>query len=299
MNYLAILSLLFSFTGSGTGQHIFKIWGGTPVAHNSIDTPVLTTFAAPREINTHVAVIICPGGSYYHSFSISQEGYDVAKWFQAKGINAFVLKYRVGFYGYHHPAMIEDLQRSIQFVKENAKIWDVDTTKVGLIGFSAGGHLVASGGTLFKEDYLYPLGIRPKVSLRPNFVVTVYPVISMQDSIAHKWSRKNLLGPNYTKEQADKMSLEKQVSKDDPPMMIVVAKDDPVVDWRNGYYFYKSLQKAGVSSELYINDKGGHGFGIDTKKGGVSALWNVECLKWLHQVGILSGYLTIVNDTGN
>jgi acetyl esterase/lipase len=299
MNFLTFMAVFLSVAGGNNAQHVYKIWGGTPVAHNSIDAPSLTTFVTAKDNNTHVAVIICPGGSYYHSLSIFQEGYDVARWFQSKGINAFVLRYRVGFFGYHHPAMIEDLQRSIQFVKENAGDWDIDTNKIGLIGFSAGGHLAASGGTLFKEDYLIPLGVKPKVSLRPNFVVTVYPVISMQDSIAHKWSRKNLLGPNYTKAQIDKMSLERQVSKDDPPMMVVVTKDDPVVDWRNGYYFYKSLQNAGVISELYLNEKGGHGFGIDPRKGGNAALWNIECLKWLHQVGILSGYLSKANDTGN
>jgi acetyl esterase/lipase len=299
MNLLAFIIVFLLFVGGENTQHVVKIWGGTQVFHKSIEAPSLTTFPALKEKNTHVAVIICPGGSYYHSFGIFQEGYDVARWFQRKGINAFVLRYRVGFFGYHHPAMIEDLQRSIQFVKENAGSWDVDTSKVGLIGFSAGGHLAAAGGTMFKEDYLIPLGVKPKVSLRPSFVVTVYPVISMQDSIAHKRSRKNLLGPNFTKEQIDKMSLEKQVAKDDPPMMVVVAKDDPVVDWRNGYYFYKSLQNAGVDSKLYLSEKGGHGFGIDPKKGGKAALWNIECLEWLNQVGILSGYISKANDTGN
>jgi acetyl esterase/lipase len=116
----------------------------------------------------------------------------------------------------------------------------------------------------------------------------------MQDSIAHKWSRKNLLGPNFTKEQIDKMSLENQVRMEDPPMMIVVAKDDPVVDWRNSYYFYKSLQNAGVKSKLLLNETGGHGFGIDSKKGGQAAHWNVECLKWLHDLGILTDYISSV-----
>jgi acetyl esterase/lipase len=291
MNFFTALIFCLSIISGTHAEHVLKIWGGTIIAHNSIETPSLTTFAADEKSNTHVGVIICPGGSYFH-LAISQEGYDVARWFQSKGINAFVLRYRVGFFGYHHPAMIEDLQRSIQFVKENANNWGIDTSKVGLIGFSAGGHLVATGGTMFKEDFLIPLGVKPKVSLRPNFVVTVYPVISMQDSIAHRWSRRNLLGRNFTQEQIDKMSLEKQVRHDDPPMMIVVAKDDPVVDWRNGYYFYKSLQNAGVSSKLVLNEKGGHGFGIDPKKGGNAALWNIECIKWLHQVGILTDYIS-------
>lgn len=293
MNLLTYIILFLSNISGNDAQFVYKIWGGTYIAQHSIEVPRLTAFAVNNDHNTHVAVIICPGGSYYH-LAINQEGYDVAKWFQSRGINAFVLHYRVGFFGYHHPAMIEDLQRSIQFIKENANNWDIDTSKVGLIGFSAGGHLVATGGTMFKEDFLSPLGVMPKVSLRPNFVVTVYPVISMQDSITHKRSRKNLLGPNFTKEQINKMSLENQVSHEDPPMMIVVAKDDPVVDWHNSYYFYKSLQNAGVNSKLLLNEKGGHGFGIDSKKGGQAALWNVECLKWLHDLGILTDYISSV-----
>ncbi|HPT21391.1 MAG TPA: alpha/beta hydrolase [Bacteroidales bacterium] len=276
---------------SADAQHVYKIWEGTQVTYQKLDNPDLTAFTNTTPENTHVAVIICPGGSYHH-LGVNTEGYDVANWFQSRGINAFVLRYRVGFFGYHHPAMIEDLQRSIQFIKENAAKWDIDTSKVGLIGFSAGGHLVASGGTLYNENFLLPLGIIPRVSLRPNFVVPVYPVISMQDSIAHKRSRKNLLGPHFTKELMDEMSLERQVRHGDPPMMIVVAKDDPVVDWRNSYYFYRSLKDAGVACKLLLNEKGGHGFGIDPKKGGKAALWNVECIKWLHEIGVLSDYIT-------
>jgi len=293
MKFFYSLIICLSVIYVSNAQQVYKIWKGTPLMYQKIDSPDLTAFANTGTRNTHVAVIICPGGSYHHLGYIS-EGYDVAKWFQERGINAFVLRYRVGLWGYHHPAMIEDLQRSIQFVKENAKTWDVDTSKVGLIGFSAGGHLVASGGTLFNENFLSPIGITTKVSLRPSFVVPVYPVISMQDSIAHKRSRKNLLGPHFTKEQMDEMSLENHVVHGGPPMMIVVAKDDPVVDWRNGYYFYKSLKKAGVNCKILLNEKGGHGFGINTKKGGQAALWNVECIKWLHEIGVLSDYITSI-----
>jgi len=176
----------------------------------------------------------------------------------------------------------------VRFLLPIESKWDIDTSKVGLIGFSAGGHLVAMAGTMFHENYLTGLGIKTGVGLRPNFVVPVYPVISMQDSLAHKRSRENLLGKRFTKEQMDKMSLETQVRGDDPPMMIVVAKDDPVVDWLNSFYFYKSLQAVGVKSKLLLNEKGGHGFDIDPEKGGQAALWNFECIKWLREIGILS-----------
>jgi acetyl esterase/lipase len=123
MNLFIYMTLSLSIISSGNDPHTFKIWGGTPLARNSIEIPSLTTFPAKDKNNSHVAVIICPGGSYYH-LALNQEGYNVARWFQSRGINAFVLKYRVGFFGYHHPAMIEDLQRSIQYVKENARNWD-------------------------------------------------------------------------------------------------------------------------------------------------------------------------------
>jgi acetyl esterase/lipase len=290
MKFLSIIVFCISVVSLCNAQPVHKLWTGTNIAQHGFETPSLTEFTVPKEHNSGVAVIICPGGSYYHTLGINLEGYEVAKWFQDRGINAFVLRYRVGFWGYHHPAMIEDLQRSIQYVKENAGNWNIDTSKVGLIGFSAGGHLAATGGTMYAEDFLLPLGLSPTVSLRPSFVVTVYPVISMQDSLAHKRSRKNLLGSDYTKEQMDKMSLENQVTVDDPPMMIVVAKDDPVVNWHNSLNFYSSLQTAGVNCKLYLNETGGHGFGIDTKKGGQAALWNFECVKWLHELGVLSDY---------
>ena len=291
MKFLLSVIFCISIISGSKAQQAFKIWEGIQIPYNSLVTPDLTTFEANSAQNTHAAVIICPGGSYHH-LGMKNEGFKVAKWFQSQGINAFVLRYRVGFWGFHHPAMIQDLQRSIQFVKENAQKWNIDTTKVGLIGFSAGGHLVGTAGTLFRENYLTPLGIHTKVSLRPNFVVAVYPVISMQDSLAHKRSRENLLGKNFTKEQMNKMSLEKQVNHNDPPMMIVVAKDDPVVNWRNSFYFYKSLQTAGIESKLLLNEKGGHGFGIDPEKGGQAALWNIECIKWLHEIGVLSNNIS-------
>ena len=287
MKFIFSIFLCILLISQAWAQETIKIWEGIRIPYNRLVTPDLTIFEANRVSNTHVSVIICPGGSYHH-LGMKNEGFRVAQWFQSKGINAFVLRYRVGFWGYHHPAMIQDLQRSIQLVKENAGKWELDTSKVGLIGFSAGGHLVATAGTMFNENYLTSLGIDTKVSLRPNFVVPVYPVISMQDSLAHKRSRENLLGKNFTKEQMDKMSLEMQVRSDDPPMMIVVAKDDPVVDWRNSFYFYKSLQAAGVKSKLLLNEKGGHGFNIDQEKGGRAALWNIECMKWLREIGVLS-----------
>lgn len=286
---LSLTFMAFSIFFNSNAQNTYKIWDGT--SYEKQISSSITAYTADKSKNTRVAVIICPGGSYHH-LGMKHEGYDVAQWFQQEGINAFVLKYRVSLWGYHSPAMIEDLQRSIQFIKENAALWNIDTTRIGLIGFSAGGHLAASGGTLFKHNFIESMVKSPENDFKPSFIIPIYPVISMQDSIAHKRSRKNLLGKNYTQEQANQMSLEMQVAPDDPPMMVVVAKNDPVVDWRNGYYFYERLQEKGVKSKLILTETGGHGFGIDPKKGGQAALWNKECIKWLHEIGILNNNIS-------
>ncbi len=156
----------------------------------------LYVYQVPEAISKGVGVIVCPGGSYHH-LGMPHEGYQVAEWLNSQGITAFVLRYRVGMHGYRHPAMIQDIQRAIQYVREKTP----DLKKIGVMGFSAGGHLVTMAGAFFKENYLKAIGIEPEVSLRPDFVVPVYPVVSMQDSLAHLRSRKNLIGESFTKEQ--------------------------------------------------------------------------------------------------
>ena len=144
--------------------------------------------------NRNAAVIICPGGSYHH-LGLYNEGYKTAEWFSSKGVMSFTLRYRTAEGGNHYPAMLEDLQRAIQIVREKASEYEIDPGKVGIIGYSAGGHLVTMGGAFYQShNELKKLGIETEVSLRPDFVIPVYPVVSMQDSIAHKWSRKSLLG---------------------------------------------------------------------------------------------------------
>lgn len=143
---------------------------------------------------THTAVIVCPGGSYHH-LGLKSEGNSTATWFSQNGVTAFVLKYRTAESLYHYPAMLQDIQRAIQLVRENADQWDIDPSKVGVIGFSAGGHLVTMAGEFWQtHDEIAKLGLDCKVSLRPDFVIPVYPVVSMQDDIAHRWSRNSLLG---------------------------------------------------------------------------------------------------------
>ena len=135
----------------------------------------LTVYLPENDKNTGISVIVCPGGSYCY-LGIHREGHRVARWLQSRGIAAFVLRYRVGMYGNHHPAMIQDLQRAIQLVRKKSALWGLDTNKVGAMGFSAGGHLVGTAGIYYRENFMQSLGIQPEVSLRPDFVAMIYPV---------------------------------------------------------------------------------------------------------------------------
>ena len=187
---------------------------------------------AKNSPHTRSAVIVCPGGSYHH-LGLKGEGNTTATWFVENGVTAFVLKYRTAESLYHHPAMLQDIQRAIQLVRENAEEWDIDVSKVGVIGFSAGGHLVTMAGEFWQtHDEIAKLGIQTNVSLRPDFVVPVYPVVTMQDDIAHRWSRNSLLGhgkKNQSQARKDEFSMELNVPDDMPPTYVVVCKDDPVV----------------------------------------------------------------------
>lgn len=242
----------------------------------------LYVYQVPEAISKGVGVIVCPGGSYHH-LGMPHEGYQVAEWLNSQGITAFVLRYRVGMHGYRHPAMIQDIQRAIQYVREKTP----DLKKIGVMGFSAGGHLVTMAGAFFKENYLKAIGIEPEVSLRPDFVVPVYPVVSMQDSLAHLRSRKNLIGESFTKEQMDKFSMELQIHDDMPPVFLITAKDDPVVNYKNSVALDRALTNKNINHTFLLYEKGGHGYGMDEKKGGETARWNVVFKEWLIENGFI------------
>ncbi len=234
--------------------------------------------------NTGISVIICPGGSYFYT-GIKDEGEMVAKWLNKNGISAFVLHYRVGLHGNHHPAMIQDLQRAIQLVKEDSAEYGISPEKVGVMGFSAGGHLAGIASTYFDINFLKNLNIEPKVSLRPAFVAMIYPVISMNDSIAHKKSRRNLLSNKYTKEEMRMMSLELNVRSDMPPVFLIQCKKDKTVDYRNSECYSHALSMKGVPYKYKLYDEPGHGFGINMKRGyGQAPMWNQDFIPWLEEI---------------
>ena len=240
----------------------------------------------PLSKTSDAAVIVCPGGSYHH-LGMYHEGKDVALWFCSKGINAFVLKYRVSGNGFHHPAMLQDIQRAIQLVRQNAAQYGINPNKIGAAGFSAGGHLVLMAAEFSGQDELSKIGLDHSQSLEPNFIVPVYPVVSMQEPIAHVRSRKSLLANDQSQERKDALSLELHADKIKCPVFLIANKDDRTVDYRNSVEMDKAMSRAGVSHVFVLGEKGDHGFGMGNNAFVHTTKWNDELLyPWLKEIGM-------------
>lgn len=246
------------------------------------DKPELIYYLPAAEKARGEAIVICPGGGYARQ-AMDHEGHQIARWFSDQGVASFILKYRLPTNGYRHPIPLMDAQRAIRLVRSRAAEWKVRPDRIGILGFSAGGHLASSAGTHFqgavvlngqKSDTVDAL------SCRPDFMVLIYPVISMQDGITHGGSKENLLGPNPPAELVDLMSNEKQITAQTPPTFLIHANDDRGVVPQNSILFYQGLNKAGVEAELHIFPKGGHGFGMRPETGR-AAEWPKLCLAWL------------------
>ena len=250
------------------------------VGHEPADTPTLTPYFPPKEKATGAAIIVCPGGGYSHL--ADHEGAPVAEWLNTLGITAFVLKYRIGP-RYHHPAPLQDAARAIRLVRARAKEWGLDTERIGILGFSAGGHLASTAGTHFdsgKPDSLDPI---ERVSSRPNLMVLVYPVITMREK-THAGSKKQLLGDNPSPELVALLSNEEHVTKETPPTFIVHTFTDTAVPVENSLMFVEALRRAGVSFEFHLYERGAHGFGLGTKDP-ILATWPARCADWLRLHG--------------
>ena len=227
-----------------------------------VSEPTLSIFLPPPAIANGKAVIICPGGGYAH-LSIAGEGYEVAQELNQWGVAAFVLKYRLpddSVMRHKETGPLQDAQRAIQLIRTNAKKWHINPNKVGIMGFSAGAHVAATLGTHF-EKALIPN--KAKINLRPDFMVLLYPVISLSDSLSR--SSRILLGDNPTTDQITLYSNEFQVIKNTPPAFLVHARDDKAVDVKNSINFYQALQNKQVPAEMHLYEKGGHGFGLNNK----------------------------------
>ena len=242
--------------------------------YRGVTTPTLEIYLPEKEKASGAAVVICPGGGY--SVVVYQgEGVSNAKEFAKNGIAAFVLKYRLP----DDSTMIDktigplqDAQQAIKIVRENAAKWAIDPGKIGIMGFSAGGHLASTEATHFKKPLIENSN---NTSLRPDFQIVVYPVISMQDKLTHADSRTKLLGKNPSKETIDLYSNELQVDENTPPTYITHAADDKVVDVDNTINYFENLRHHKVSVEMHIYPSGGHGF-VFRQKG-----WMEPLLKWM------------------
>jgi acetyl esterase/lipase len=251
-----------------------------------VETPTLTYFAAPSSGVAAAAVIICPGGGYGGQ-AVDKEGYKPALWLNSLGITAFVLRYRVPHgeagQGLVPPSLV-DVQHAVLLVRKNAKKWGLDPTEIGVMGWSAGGHLAAMSGTLFQRPQWWNVDLRG-LGDRPDFLVLLYPVITMGEA-AHKGSRENLLGSDPSADALRRYSMEKQVTSLTPPTFIALARDDDAVPVENSVLFADALKAAGVPCTLVIYEHGGHGFGLG-KKGDDSAQWPEAFAVWAGRKGLL------------
>ena len=278
-----LLCMVWAFPANGQE----RIWAGTRCHHSHVTLTEYLPEGEPR-----AAIIVCPGGSY-HWHDLQNEGYKVAQWLQSQGFSAYVLNYRVAgkvefvtkyrtfIRGHRHPDMISDLQRTIQLVRERYN------GPVGAMGFSAGGHLVMSAGEFFGTNFLGRYGIEPEVSLRPDFVAPIYPVVSLSAPCTHKRSRLGLLG-EWTatrKEMRDSLSLEMHVRTDTPPVFLLNCKDDPIVQYHNSELLDSALVASHVP-HIYIQyPTGGHGFGADlSKQNEYTSHWQQAFLDWYDQL---------------
>lgn len=223
--------------------------------------PTLTVHLPAEQSRTGSAVVICPGGGY-GGLAFDKEGIDVGKWCAARGMAAFTLKYRHGGGAHVHPVPLMDVQRALRLVRSRAEQWNLESDRMGIFGFSAGGHLAASAATLSDDgDTASPDPIERQGS-RAHFAILAYPVISMESNITHAGSRSNLLGDKADQRLVEQMSLDRNVTASSPPTFLVHAGDDEAVPIENSLRYYKALQSQGVSAELHAYEQGGHGFGM-------------------------------------
>ena len=269
-------------------QKTILLWpGGAPGAmgDEDIDRPTLTVYL-PTGVNaTKTGVVVAPGGGYQH-LSMEKEGSAVAEWLNARGVAAFVLKYRLGP-KYHHPVELEDAQRAIRMVRANAAEYGIAADHVGMWGFSAGGHLAATAGTKFDAGNAAAADLVERQGSRPDFLILAYPVITFEQPYAHAGSKKNLLGDDPDPALVQLLSAESQVTKDTPPTFLFATTEDKTVPVMNSVMFYAALVKAGVPAELHVFQHGAHGAGLAAANPELS-VWPDLVAKWMRERGFMA-----------
>ena len=300
INFISIC-LLFMLSNSFAQNQVVKLWDEVPNSEETkekeqivkadiirvslVKEPTLEIYLPPKRIASNKAVIICPGGGY-RCLAYDWEGTEIAKWLNAKGISAFVLKYRLPLSKsliIPNEAPLQDAQRAMRWVRINAKKWGVNPNKIGVIGFSAGGHLASSLGTQFDAPNAFKEQPMDTISARPDFMALIYPVVTMQDDYTHKGSQRNLLGENPNEVLKTQYSNELQVTKNTPPTFLVHSTDDKAVPVENSLNLYKALKDKGVKVEMHIYPYGGHGYSLAIGKGYLQS-WLSRFEDWLESL---------------
>lgn len=295
MKYILIILIALSFT-QVSGQKTIPLYDGKiPGAKNipddekteykdgivrvsNISVPTLSIFPAPKQLANGTAIIVFPGGGYRIN-ALSHEGIDVAKKLNELGITAFVVKYRIpndATMEKRELGPLQDAQQAIKLVREHAAEWQVNPDRIGIMGFSAGGHLASTLGTHYSTSIV---DNEKQTRLRPDFMVLVYPVISFTDSVTHMGSRDQLIGKNPSAQKVKYFSNELQITADTPPAFLVHAGDDKAVSVKNSFLFYERLIHYNIPAELHIYEKGGHGFGMENAT--TTDRWMDRLASWL------------------
>jgi acetyl esterase/lipase len=283
---LLTLSLALAAPAADRAPQVEQLWpGDAPGAMGTgpADKPTLTLYLPPPDKANGTAVVVCPGGGY-GGLAVDHEGRQPAEWLNKQGIAAFVLKYRVA--PYRHPAPLQDVQRALRTVRARAKEWNIDPHRLGIWGFSAGGHLASTAATHFddgKPDADDPV---ERAGCRPDFAILCYPVITMVGPTTHMGSRNNLLGKDPDPALAESLSNDRQVTEHTPPTFLFHTDADRGVVPENSVLFYLALRKAHVPAELHIYEKGNHGVGLAPGDPVLSS-WPDRLRDWLTGRGLL------------
>jgi acetyl esterase/lipase len=300
---LAILFFTLQLTNSYPQNPVLKVWpngipgsikndtysekvtesNGIPSRYEKVTDPSLTVFLPSAEKATGTAVLICPGGGY-GVLAFDHEGFAIARWLNENGIAGIILKYRLPsdlIMKDKSVGPLQDAQEAIRIIRRNREHWKINPGKIGVIGFSAGGHLASTLSTHFAEK-VYEAN--DTTSARPDFSLLIYPVISFDAAFTHMGSRNNLIGNNPSKEVIDHFSNELQITGKTPPTFLVHSSDDKVVPVKNSLVYYEGLVKNNITAEMHIFQKGGHGYGLSVDKGTQSS-WPDLCIKWLKTNG--------------
>jgi acetyl esterase/lipase len=300
MNTRISLSAVFLFLFLATAAHaqqqaplpiqdgqVLPLWSGPApgaLGTQDSDIPVITVFL-PRTMTANTpAVVVCPGGGY-GNLAMNHEGRQVASYLNSLGIAAFVLRYRLGP-RYHHPVELGDAQRAIRTLRSHATEWRLDPAKIGILGFSAGGHLAMTASTMFDSENANATDVIDRANSRPDFSILGYPVITLTEAWTHQGSKTNLIGANADPELAKKLSGETTVTKQTPPTFLFHTNADTSVPAENSVYYYLALRKSGIPAEMHIFEKGPHGVGLANDDAALSE-WSKLLANWLRTRGIV------------